>query len=138
MFNFRRVAWQTDVVTEVPCDPSMFTCNNSVLGFPITTDQPGGVSEWQYSQVGGTVLLTPDGMPFDQQSWAQIINVPLSADVVPFLISTHICSYLCYFSQYSETADGESCWLSQAPPNSLGTQCSGFPKSNDYPNNNDG
>ncbi|KAH7620836.1 hypothetical protein Ndes2526B_g04770 [Nannochloris sp. 'desiccata'] len=136
--NGRRVAWQTDVVTEVPCDPSMFTCKNSVVrGFPITTDQPGGVSEWAFSEVGGTVLLTPNGMPFDQASWAQIINIPLGTNAVSFLISTHVCSYMCYFSQYSGSANGESCWLSQAPPGSPGTQCSGFPKSNGYPNNND-
>jgi Lipase (class 3) len=136
--NGRRVAWQTDVVTEVPCDPSMFTCKNNIArGFPITTNQPGDVSSWAFSEVGGTVLLVPEGMPFDQASWAQIINVPLGANAVPFLISTHVCSYLCYFSQYSDGANGEWCWLSQLPPGSAGTACAGFPVKNGYPDNND-
>ncbi len=136
--NGRRVAWQTDVVTEVPCDPSMFTCNKVLNGFPIPTTQPGNVASWPFSEVGGTVYLTPAGMPFDQASWAQIINLPLGANAVPFLISTHVCSYLCYFSQYSGNASGEWCWLSPMPLGSPGSQCSGseFPRPNGYPAGN--
>jgi len=134
LINFRRVAWQTDVVTEVPCSPSQFTCKGGKKGFPIATNQPGGVSNWAYSEVGGTVLLTPDGMPYDENSWAQLTNVPIGKNSLPFLFSTHICSYMCYFSRYSESANGENCWLSKAPPGSSGTQCSGFPTENGYPN----
>ena len=135
--NGRRVAFLTDIVTEVPCDPSMFTCKNAVLrGFPITTDQPGGVSSWAFQEVGGTVLLTPEAMPFDASSWGNLVNVPLSANAVPFLLSTHVCSYLCYFSQYSGNSNGEWCWLAQKAPGAPGAQCPGFPRSNDYPNKN--
>ncbi len=131
--NGRRVAWQTDVVTEVPCDPQMFSCKKVLNGFPIPTNQPGDVKDWAYSEVGGTVLLMPDGMPFDQATWASIVNLPLGANAVPFLISTHVCSYLCYFSQYSGNANGEWCWLSQQLLGAEGTQCSGFPTKNGYP-----
>lgn len=133
LINGRRIAFKEDVVPQIPCTPSQKSCAGSPNGFPVPTNQPGDTKKWMYTPVGGNLPIMPSDMPQNVNAWGQLTTVPINKNAVPFLTASHICSYMCFTSQYaSSTVSDNQCWLNQQPATASGSQCRGFPVNN-YP-----
>jgi hypothetical protein len=98
----------------------------------VPTNQPNDTSAWQYSQIGGSLLVNATAMPAQQQAWQQLDQLSL-CNFGPFLTATHSCSYSCFLSQYVNSTARTECLLwEQDSQASNGTSaersyCWGFP-----------
>ena len=123
--NARSLRFQNDVVPQLPCVPTMVACSAGVL---MPTNQPGNVSLWKYSSVGGALPIKGSDMPVQASAWSAFTTISLCYPQA-FLSATHSCSYECFTSKFV-TGSNSRCLL-QTPSNStlLGeyTNCSHFP-----------
>lgn len=82
---------------------------------------------WNYSPVGGTLPLQPNGMPQQSEAWSLLDQI-YPCEVNRFLHATHICSYQCYLSQYvSDSNNLCHLWREPASNPPTGSYCFEFP-----------
>jgi hypothetical protein len=119
-----RIAFQWDIIPQVPCAPQMMACQDSI--FP--TALPG-VTSWNYAQVGGDITLTAEGMPIQPKVWQKLETLN-GCMIMPWAIATHICSYPCFYSKSAAAGatDHGRCQLWGQSKEKVGTAfCSGYP-----------
>lgn len=128
--NARRLAFASDLVPQVPCPPTMVACGNT----PVPTNQPGDVKSWPYAQVGASIRFGGGDMPIQQGAWSSLGSVPLSARSENFLWATHVCSYLCFTSQFVLGDANNACLLlADAAAAGANSYCTSFPTTPPYP-----
>lgn len=59
------------------------------------------VGVWAYHTVPGTVALTPEGMPMEQEAWGSF-RCMYACQLGRYVVATHVCAYQCYLSQFVE------------------------------------
>lgn len=125
--NARRIAFKYDVVPQVPCAPQMMACKD-VLYPSATVD---GVTSWQYSKVGGQILIGPDGISVQPKAWSRLDAIN-GCEILPWGIAGHVCSYPCWFSKFAGAEDEGRCKLwadgSEAAAATSAAFCPTFPK----------
>ncbi|KAL4418858.1 hypothetical protein ABPG77_002925 [Micractinium sp. CCAP 211/92] len=133
LVNSRDVDFQQDLISKVPCVPSMPACPAntsgllSALGVPGLDTSQGGATSWPYNTTGGSLPFAGSDMPEDASTWEQLNSMPLCW-ATSYLTAAHGCSYMCFTSAFApEPVDNNLCWLSAKPPGQLGSQCPGFP-----------
>ncbi len=99
------------------------------------TNQPGNVSAWSYSQIGGSLPIQASEMPQNTAAWPALDNIQLcwASD---FLSASHGCSYTCFTSQFAPgtaAAQHNECWLAERPEGAEGSYCRGWPAVPAYP-----
>lgn len=116
---------------QVPCIPSMVACNNT----PIPTELPSSPPKWPFEQVGASYTIPGTQMPIQQTAWSSMTTVPLSTNAAQFLWATHVCSYLCFTSQFVAGDTNNNCLLLNATAAELGNNsyCVSFPTTPPYP-----
>ncbi|WIA35276.1 hypothetical protein OEZ86_003735 [Tetradesmus obliquus] len=122
--NARRIAFQWDIIPQVPCAPRMMACQGSIF----TTALPG-ISSWNYAPVGGDITLTAAGMPVQPQAWQKLETIN-GCRILPWAIATHVCSYPCFYSKSAAAGAPEygRCKLWGQSKGKLDASfCSGYP-----------
>jgi hypothetical protein len=130
--NARKVQFAYDLVPQVPCAPSMASCPD----VPVSTHNPDGSGIWQYSSVGGSMMITPASMPHQASIWARFGQIHPCK--LPFFITaTHSCAYTCYLSSFVGEASNSCLLHDKAAAGGEGTYCGGsiasFPDTQDPP-----
>lgn len=124
-----RIPFQSDIVAQLPCAPTVTACARGPWsGAPMLS-----IGVWAYSTVPGTVALTAEGMPMEQEAWGSFRSM-FACQLGRYVVATHVCAYQCYLSQFVE--DGMSsnqCRLRAPGAGALvggpvqGTYCFSFP-----------
>eukprot|EP00775_Hariotina_reticulata_P007421 gene7421-7630_t len=95
MVNARRIVFQYDLIPQMPCTPTMANCNAT-----------SGNATWQYTPIGGTLLLQAADMPQQPSLWQ---------------LRKRLLLYNCYFSQFTNDVHN-SCLLDSSVAG-FGTVC---------------
>jgi hypothetical protein len=86
----------------------------------IDNDNEDGV--WQYSAVGGTMLLLPSGMPAQAAVWANLAAIA-PCQALHFFTASHSCSYSCFFSKFAGDKNNSCLLWDTALAPGVGTFC---------------
>ncbi|GAX76022.1 hypothetical protein CEUSTIGMA_g3465.t1 [Chlamydomonas eustigma] len=126
--NARRVPFLYDVIPQLPCAPENIACPNT----PVDTTLNGTVHTWQYTPVGGTVIITALDMPAQAYAWHRFSRLNL-CHIALDVVAVHTCSYSCAFSKFVAAFSGDSCLLDSVHEDTStpGSFCEGFPVAND-------
>eukprot|EP00878_Enallax_costatus_P042550 GHUV01049946.1.p1 GENE.GHUV01049946.1~~GHUV01049946.1.p1 ORF type:complete len:320 (+),score=33.21 GHUV01049946.1:1365-2324(+) len=122
LVNARRIAFENDIVPQVPCTPNMVACPGTL----VPTNQPGNVTSWPFSAV------TNASMPVQQVPWGAMTSVSLK-HTVAFLSASHICSYSCFTSQFVGDKNNYCLLLDDLSLVGSNSYCGGFPTNTPYP-----
>lgn len=134
-----RIPFQADIVPQLPCAPTVTACvRGPWAGAPLIST---GV--WAYHVIPGTVAITAEGMPMENEAWASFKDM-YPCQLGRYVVATHVCAYQCYLSQFvSGGVETNMCRLWRQEPGAavaggqgaLGSYCMGFPvgAGPDYP-----
>ena len=111
--NGRRIAFKYDLVPQIPCTPTMPACANVA----VPTNMPGNATSWPFEHVAASITVNATDMPVQQAKWDELDVVPLTdpADIPAYLWATHVCSYLCWTSQFNGDPNNECILDAQSP-----------------------
>jgi hypothetical protein len=130
--NGRKVQFSYDVVPMVPCAPSMAGCPD----VPVSTHNPDGSGIWQYSSVGGSMMITPTSMPQQARIWSRF-GLMHPCKLQHFITATHVCSYTCWLSSFVMGGNNSCLLLDTGAAGGAGSYCGGsiasFPDTQDPP-----
>lgn len=126
----RRIPFQSDIVAQLPCAPTVTACARGPWqGAPMLS-----VGVWAYHTVPGTVALTAEGMPMEQEAWASFKSM-YACQLGRYVVATHVCAYQCYLSQFVQDGVSSNQCRLRAPEAGAaatggqvhGTYCFSFP-----------
>jgi len=73
-----RIVFEYDLIPQLPCAPNMVNCDRF------------GSDTWQYTSVGGTLLVLAAKMPQQANLWQRLRRLPL-CNAGKAIIKTHTC-----------------------------------------------
>jgi hypothetical protein len=130
--NGRKVQFAYDLVPQVPCAPSMAACPD----VPVSTYNPDGSGIWQYSSIGGSMMITPASMPQQARIWSRFGQIH-PCKLAHFITATHTCSYTCWLSSFVKGANNSCLLHDTGAAGGEGSYCGGsiasFPDTQDPP-----
>ncbi len=131
--NARRIMFEYDVVQQVPCSPIMPACKDVLVPTNKPRPEVNGTA-WPYATPNGLIEFVARKMPAQPESWSELRVVEMNT-IDKFVTTTHTCSYLCYFAQFTGDPHDNCLLWESAPPMApaSGAYCDGLPSSPPFP-----